>query len=130
MNANDLFEIQAEGSISLITLKSPTVNDTSNLEVFEDGMRELVNEIDQRLLLLDFSEVQMIVSRMINSLLLLVKRVRAEGGQVHLCCLDPKVERVLKAMKLDRVFDMYTTREEGLEVMRAFESHCRMAQFA
>src|SRR5262245_41919646 len=102
MEQPELFRVERSGSISVIAFCAPFVNDTSNLELLEDGLRELLNQHDQRLWLLDFSEVEIIVSRMINSLLLMVKRVRAEGGQVHLCCLEPKVERVLKAMKLDR----------------------------
>jgi anti-anti-sigma factor len=130
MEQLELYRVERQGNISVIVFCAPFVNDTSNLEVLEDGLRDLLNQHDQRFWLLDFSEIEIIVSRMINSLLLMVKRVRAEGGQVHLCCLEPKVERVLKSMKLDRVFDMYVTREEGLQAMKALEAQCRMAQFA
>ena len=67
---------------------------------------------------------------MINSLLLMVKRVRAEGGHVHVCSLDQKVERVLKHMKLDRVFDMYDDRGEGVAAMAILEHQSKLAQFA
>ncbi len=130
MGSNELFDILLEGNILAITFKAPRVNDTSNLEQLEDELRDMLNNHEQRFLLLDFSQVDTIVSRMINSLLLMVKRVRAEGGQVHLCCLEEKVERVLKSMRLDRVFDMYVTREEGLDSMKALDAQCRMAQFA
>lgn len=124
-----LFELSPEGNVMVIRLRGPLVNDTANLEDLEDGLRELLDANAQRFLLLDFSEVDLIVSRMINSLLLMVKRVRAEGGQVHLCDLDPKVERVFKQMKLDRVFDMYIDRAEGLSAMQQLEQRSRMAQF-
>lgn len=130
MEQLELYRVERHGNISVIAFCAPFVNDTANLELLEDGLRDLLNQHDQRFWLLDFSEIEIIVSRMINSLLLMVKRVRAEGGQVHLCCLEPKVERVLKSMKLDRVFDMYVTREEGLQAMKALEAQCRMAQFA
>ena len=131
MEHTELFSVQRQGNVSIIGFLAPAVNDTANLEQLEDGLRELLNRHEQRFWLLDFSEVQIIVSRMINSLLLMVKRVRAEGGQVHLCCLEPKVERVLKSMKLDRVFDMYVTREEGVDAMKALETQCQqLAQFA
>jgi anti-anti-sigma factor len=59
----------------------------------------------------------------------MVKRVRAEGGQVHLCGLHPKVERVFKTMRLDRVFDMYESLAEGLETMQELEKQLRTAEF-
>ncbi len=125
-----LFEIAPDGNVLLISLKAPFVNDTEHLENLEDGLRDLLGGHDQRLLLLDLSEVECVVSRMINSLLLMVKRVRAEGGQVHLCGLEPKVERVFKTMKLDRVFDIYNDRTEGLVSMKHLETQLRTAQFA
>ncbi len=124
-----LFEVTPHGNVLLITFKAPQVNDTDNIESLEDGLRQLLIEHEQRFLLLDFSEVRQIVSRMINSLLLMVKRIRAEGGQVHLCELDSKVERVFKTMRLDRVFDMYATLDEGLQTMEALEKQLHTAQF-
>ena len=124
-----LLEVRPHGNVLVITFKAPQVNDTDNIESLEDGLRQLLIEHQQRFLLLDFSEVRHIVSRMINSLLLMVKRIRAEGGQVHLCELDPKVERVFKTMRLDRVFDMYATRDEGLKTMGLLEKQLHTAQF-
>ncbi len=129
IDSKQLFDLNPEGSVLLISFKEPYVNDTANLEALEDGLRELLLDHAQRFLLLDFSEVRIVVSRMINSLVLMVKRVRAEGGQVHLCGLDSQIERVFKTMKLDRVFDIYDTAAEGLEIMQDMEKQCRTAQF-
>lgn len=129
-DSRQLFETRTDGNVLVISFKGPYVNDSAYLEEFEDGLRALLVTHDQRFLLLDFSEVNLIVSRMINSLLQMVKHVRAEGGQVHLCNLDPRVERVFKTMRLDRVFDMYDNEAEGLATMKALESQLRPAQFA
>ncbi len=128
-DTKQLLNVHREGNVLVIAFKAPYVNDTSNLESLEDALRELLIDFDQRFLLLDFSEVDIIVSRMINSLVLMVKRVRAEGGQVHLCSLDPRVERVFKTMRLDRVFDMYDSLAEGLETMQELEKQLRTAEF-
>jgi anti-anti-sigma factor len=125
-----LLDMLTEGNVLVVSFKAPQINDTDFLEELEDSLRDLLTEFEQRFLLIDFCEVSLISSRMINSLLQLVKRVRAEGGQVHLCGLETKVERVLKSMKLDRVFDMYVTREEGLVAMKAVEEQFHVAQFA
>ena len=129
VETRELLEINPEGNVLVISFKAPGINDTSNLEILEDGLRELLIENTQRFLLLDFAEVEIIVSRMINSLVLMVKRVRAEGGQVHLCNLDPKVERVFKTMRLDRVFDIYDTLPDGLQTMQGLEKQLRTAEF-
>lgn len=123
-----LFETRSEGNVLVIFFKAPFVNDSDYLEEFEDGLRELLLTHEQRFMLLDFAEVSIIVSRMINSILQIVKHVRAEGGQVHLCNLDPRVERVFKTMRLDRVFDMYDSEAEGVVTMKALEKQLR--QFA
>ncbi|MCH8852997.1 MAG: STAS domain-containing protein [Planctomycetes bacterium] len=128
-DTKQLLDVHCEGNVLVIAFKAPHVNDTSNLEILEDALREVLIDFEQRFLLLDFSEVEIIVSRMINSLVLMVKRVRAEGGQVHLCGLDPKVERVFKTMRLDRVFDMYESLAEGLETMQGLEKQLHTAEF-
>ncbi len=128
--SDQLFETISDGNVLVVVFKGPSVNDTGRLEELEDGLRDLLGEKEQRFILLDFNEVNYVVSRMINSLLLLVKRVRAEGGQVHLCGLQPRVEHAVKTMRLDRVFDLYDSREEGVEAMKTLESRSRLAQFA
>ena len=129
VESKELLQINADGNVLVISFKAPWINDTNNLECLEDGLRELLTEHTQRFLLLDFAEVQIIVSRIINSLVLMVKRVRAEGGQVHLCNLAPNVERVFKTMRLDRVFDIYDTLADGLETMQGLEKQLRTAEF-
>jgi len=43
-----------------------------------------------------------------------VKRLRAEDGRLSLVCSDRNITRIFEITGLDRVFTIYTTRDEAL----------------
>lgn len=63
---------------------------------------------------IDLSEVDFIDSSGIATLVQLFKRVRIGEGDVRVCGLQAKVQRVFALIRLDRVFDTFDRRAEAV----------------
>ena len=63
----------------------------------------------------DFSDTTFIDSTTLGVLVGGVKRLRTNDGQLSLVCNDRNITKIFEITGLDRVFEIYPTREEALE---------------
>jgi anti-sigma B factor antagonist len=75
------------------------------LNVIAEGGRDVV---------VDFTNTTFIDSTTLGVLVGGVKRLRAEDGRLSLVCSDRNITKIFEITGLDRVFTMYTTRDEAL----------------
>lgn len=89
-------------------------------EVDASNVTELRNHLDDLLVqgdhdfVIDLSGVGFIDSSGLATLVQLFKRVRVSQGDVRLCGLQPKVQRVFELIRLDRVFDAYPGPDDAI----------------
>jgi anti-sigma B factor antagonist len=70
-------------------------------------------------MILDFSGVELVSSAMLGKLILLQRRVDAEGGRLRLCELSLGVRAVFKSTNLDRLFKIDRDLAAAMEEVRA-----------
>ena len=70
-------------------------------------------------LLLDLSQTSFIGSRFIELVVRAWKRLQTRGGAMVLCGLQPFCAEVLRVTKLDTIWQVCPTRQEGLAVLRS-----------
>ena len=75
------------------------------LEVIGQGSKEVI---------VDFSNTTFIDSTTLGVLVGGVKRLRPNGGRLSLVCSDRNITKIFEITGLDRVFTIYTTRDEAL----------------
>ena len=63
----------------------------------------------------DFSDTTFIDSTTLGVLVGGVKRLRTNDGQLSLVCSDRNITKIFEITGLDRVFEIYPTRDEALE---------------
>lgn len=73
------------------------------------------DEHGQHNILLDLHQVDFIDSIGISTLVNGLKQCRAKGGDLRLIGLQPSARAVFELMMLDRVFEIFETREEALK---------------
>ncbi len=69
-------------------------------------------------LAVDLSGVTYLSSSGLRVLLSGLKKARAAGGDVVLCCLQGNVLSVMQTMGFDQLFCLYATQEEALRALR------------
>jgi anti-anti-sigma factor len=69
-------------------------------------------------LIIDMNGVTYMDSSGFGALLGATKRLRPEGGALHLVGAKPTVERMLHLTRLDTVIDMYPTMDQAIAAAR------------
>jgi anti-sigma B factor antagonist len=75
------------------------------LDVIAKGAKNVV---------VDFSETTFIDSTTLGVLVGGIKRLRGQDGQLSLVCSDRNITKIFEITGLDRVFQIYPTRDEAL----------------
>lgn len=81
-------------------------------------MKQVGQEVNEALqsgvqiVLIDLEKVTLMDSAGLGGLVSTLKKVRAANGQLYLCSVNPQVTMVFELTKMDRVFQMYTNRQE------------------
>jgi anti-sigma B factor antagonist len=78
--------------------------------------QQLLNVISEggKDVIVDFTDTTFIDSTTLGVLVGGVKRLRAEDGRLSLVCSDRNITKIFEITGLDRVFTIYTTRDEAL----------------
>jgi anti-sigma B factor antagonist len=67
--------------------------------------------------IVDFTNTTFIDSTTLGVLVGGVKRLRPNGGQLSLVCSDRNITKIFEITGLDRVFTIYSTREEAVSAL-------------
>ena len=82
---------------------------------FKDVLLQGIEEGAQRIIV-DLAKVTFIDSSGLGVLVSGAKRVRRHKGTLDIVCCDENIARILEITGLDRIFAIYRTREEALQV--------------
>jgi len=103
----DICEVRPKGRI-----------DSATGPAFE---KDVLRQIDDghRRLLLDFADLQYISSAGLRIVLLAAKRMKAAGGRLALCSLNPQIAEVFEISGFSRILDIHPSRDAALATLSA-----------
>jgi anti-sigma B factor antagonist len=104
---DDRYVISLAGEVDLYT--APEFKQQL-LEVISQGGKDVI---------VDFSDTTFIDSTTLGVLVGGVKRLRSNDGQLSLVCSDRNITKIFEITGLDRVFTIYATRDEAVNVAGA-----------
>ncbi len=105
--ADDAFVISLAGEVDLYT--APEFKQQL-LEVIARGAKQVI---------VDFTSTTFIDSTTLGVLVGGVKRLRPADGRLSLVCSDANIVKIFEITGLDRVFDIYGTRDEAVASLPA-----------
>ena len=82
---------------------------------FKEILLQGIDEGAQRIIV-DLAKVTFIDSTALGVLVSGAKRVRPQNGTLDIVCIDENITRIFEITGLDRIFGIYPTREEALNV--------------
>lgn len=114
--AQDLpFTLQPIGKVMVVEFRNPSLMDPVVLENTARRLYSLIDEEDQRKVILDFEKVQYLSSQAIGILLSMKKKIDALGnGKLVLCGIGPKLAELLKITRLDKIMVIKVSQKEAL----------------
>ena len=90
--------------------------DAANAGEFKRDMAPLLDAHDN--LVLDLSRLRFVDSSGLGGFISCLRKLNAKGGDLKLCAMSTQVRAVFELVRMHRVFDILTTREDAV---RAFE---------
>jgi anti-sigma B factor antagonist len=100
-------EIDHVGGVTVVRVVGHAIIEEPVIRTIGEELYRLVDVNGYRQLLLDFTEVKSLSSRMLAILVELNKKVKAAEGRLALCGIDPQIIQVFQVTRLDKVLHIY-----------------------
>ncbi|TVP75511.1 MAG: anti-sigma factor antagonist [Gemmatimonadales bacterium] len=106
------FKVNREGDVVVVDVDGQLI--VGNRQELKQRVLDEVEE-GERKFLVDFSRTGYIDSSGLGVLVSLSKKIREQGGELRLASLNEDLRTLFELTKLDTLFRISDTREEGLE---------------
>ena len=104
-------DIQQIGDV--LAIKLPSRLDAAGLSVIERDFTESVTTHKGKVLA-DMSDVNFVASLALRMLLMNLKAVQPQGGDLRLAGLQPQIAEIFRKSRFDTLFKIYTDRDAAL----------------
>jgi anti-anti-sigma factor len=123
MSDFECIELDSVDDVSVVKFKDQKVMDPARIEALGEELLSLVDAKspdkseteNQANILINFENVRFFSSGAINKLIVLEKRLRANGRQIRLSNLRPEVRDLFSYTNLDSMFDIRDGQAEAIE---------------
>jgi anti-sigma B factor antagonist len=98
--------------VAVVDLREKAL-DASNSEKFKKSMAETLESYDK--VVIDLSRVEFVDSSGCGALLSCLRQLGDRGGDLKLCGVQKNVERLFELVRMNRIIDIYPSKEEALK---------------
>ena len=113
-NPNMTIEYVNEDVI-VATLTDEKILEESQIRALESSFLPLIEQNTPIRLVVDFSMVRFLTSSVLGLLIRISKKIYESEGTFRLCCIQPKIFEIFKITRLDKIFEIFPSREAALE---------------
>ena len=100
------------GDVTVVSVLTEVL-DASNTEEFKTGFASILNESNK--LIFEMSHVKLIDSSGCGTLLYCQKQLNKLNGALKLCGVQETVRTLFELVRMDRVIDIFDSKEEALK---------------
>jgi anti-sigma B factor antagonist len=108
--------IQKMWDVTIVDFQEARLLDSLQIESIGQQLYKLVDEMDRKKIVLDFSKVQFLSSAAVSVLLVLQQKMKKINGQYVICGLKKELMKVFEIMKLTNVLKFAADESEALRV--------------
>jgi anti-sigma B factor antagonist len=109
-------EAEEIGDVTVVSFMDRKILDEPNIQIIGDQLFSLVDDSGRKKLLLNFGNVEYMSSAALGKLITLDRKLKAAGGRLVLCNIDPQIREVFEITKLDTVFIIREDEQEALQM--------------
>lgn len=104
-------KVNMYGDVAVVDLREKAL-DASNSEKFKKSIAETL--ASHAKVVIDLSRVEFVDSSGCGALLSCLKQVGDGGGKLNLCGVQKNVERLFELVRMNRIIDIFPTREDAV----------------
>lgn len=102
------------GDVGMVQFLKSKLMDQQLIQELGEELFALVEKEQRKNLLLNFANVEFLVSAALNKLILLDKKIKTAGGKLLLCNLKPEIFDIFAVTRLTQLFNIKRTEQEAL----------------
>ncbi len=115
--------VQKTWDVTIVDFQEARLLEAQQIDAIGRELYRLVDEMDRKKLILDFSKVQYLASAAIGMLMTLHKKSTAIKGTFIICGLKRELMKVFEIMKLTKVFRFAPNEDEALAMLGYTAAH-------
>src|SRR5258705_1647659 len=116
-NMSEIFRRQHIGEYEVIEFVTSSLMDPIVLENTAQAFYKIIDEEDQRKIIIDFEKVQYLSSQAIGIVLAMHQKLNAlKNSKLILCAVGPKLMELIKLTRLDRLLTIKPSQKEAVNV--------------
>jgi len=108
--------VQKMWDVTVVDFQEAKILEVQQLDAIGQELFRLVDELDRRKIILDFSRVQFLASAAIGLVMNLHRKTTAVKGTLVLCGLRKELMKVFEIMKLTKVLQFAANEGDALKV--------------
>ena len=108
-------EMDQIGEVTVVRFKIPWILKEGTIEAIGEALYGLTEGSSCRKIVLNFGNVKSLASTMFGKLTALHQRVKAGGGRLALCSIDPGLQEVFETVKLVGILPIYGNEQEAIQ---------------
>ena len=116
MAAGPGIEVQKMWDVTVVDFQEAKILEVQQLDAIGQELFRLVDDLDRRKIILDFSRVQFLASAAIGLVMNLHRKTTAVKGTLVLCGLRKELMKVFEIMKLTKVLQFAANEGDALKV--------------
>ena len=100
---------------AVVHFTATNVRELSDVQKIISEIEELAYNRKLSLVVVNFSRLRQMTSSFLSKLITLNKSLTQIDVKLHLCCMNPEVERAFRICKLQKVIPLFKTEKKALE---------------
>src|SRR4051812_43983094 len=116
-------EVEDIGDVTVVNFVDKKILDEQNIQVIGEQLFSLVDELGRRKVLLNFKNVEFLSSAALGKLITMNRKLQSAGGKLVLCEIDPQIYEVFEITKLNKLFTIHKSEQDGLQPFCLAEAH-------
>jgi anti-sigma B factor antagonist len=101
------------GDVLVVNFVDRKILDEQNIQIIGEQLFGLVDQNQK--ILLNFGNVEYLSSAALGKLIALNKKVKAAGGRLILCSIDPNIYEVFELTRLDQILKIESDEQKALQ---------------
>ncbi len=105
------------GDVTVAICRDMKLNDDLVIQEWGDQLLDLLENQKNTKLLVNFERVLFMSSSALRALITLNKKAKDAGASLVLCCIDDNIMEAFRITRLDTVFQIKKTEDEGTKML-------------
>ena len=107
--------VEYTAGTAVATLTDEKIHEQADVEALEASIMPIVEQAGKINMVISFANVKFLTSAVLGLLIRVSKKIYESGGQLKLCCIEPKIMEIFRITRLEKVFEIYEDQEEAVQ---------------